>query len=238
VLIARLALASLANRRAAALLTVLAIALSVALLLGVEKVRRGARDSFAATISGTDLIVGARTGDVQLLLYSVFRIGNATANVTWRSYEEVAARPEVAWVVPLSLGDSHRGFRVLGITPAYFERYRYRRDRPLAFAAGGPFGGLFDAVLGADVAEALGYRLGDPLVVAHGLGGPRSPSTTTSRSASPASSPRPARPSTARSTSAWRRSRPSTSTGSPAPRRPGPASPPRRRARWRSGPRR
>jgi putative ABC transport system permease protein len=108
---ARLALPSLASRRATALLTVLAIALSVALLLGVEKVRRGARDSFAATISGTDLIVGARTGDVQLLLYPVFRIGNATANVTWRSYEEVVARPEVAWAVPLSLGDSHRGFR-------------------------------------------------------------------------------------------------------------------------------
>lgn len=169
-LIARLALASLANRRATALLTVLAIAMSVALLLGVEKVRRGARASFADTISGTDLIVGARTGDVQLLLYSVFRIGNATANVTWRSYEEVAARPEVAWAVPLSLGDSHRGFRVLGTTPAYYERYRYRRGQALAFAVGGPPGDLFDAVLGSDAAAALGYRLGDPLVVAHGLG--------------------------------------------------------------------
>jgi putative ABC transport system permease protein len=170
VIVLRLALASLANRRVTALLTVLAIAVSVALLLGVEKVRRGARASFADTILGTDLIVGARSGDVQLLLYAVFRIGNATANVTWRSYEEIAARPEVAWIVPLSLGDSHRGFRVLGTTDGYFEHYRYRHGQALAFAQGRPFADLFDAVLGADVASALGYRLGDPIVVAHGLG--------------------------------------------------------------------
>jgi putative ABC transport system permease protein len=169
-LIPRLALASLANRRATALLTMLAIAVSVALLLGVEKVRQGARESFADTISGTDVIVGARAGAVQLLLYSVFRVGNATANLTWTSYEEIAARPEVAWIVPLSLGDRHHGFRVLGTTRGYFEHYRYRRAQPLAFAQGHAFEDLFDAVLGADVAEALGYRLGDPIVVAHGLG--------------------------------------------------------------------
>jgi putative ABC transport system permease protein len=170
VLIARLALASLANRRATALLTVLAIAASVALLLGVERVRQGARDGFADTVSGVDLVVGARAGDVQLLLYAVFRVGDATANLSWESYQEIAARPEVAWIAPLSLGDSHRGFRVLGTTRAYFEHYRFRRDRALAFAAGGPFADLFDAVLGSDVAAALGHRLGDPIVVAHGLG--------------------------------------------------------------------
>jgi putative ABC transport system permease protein len=166
----RLAAASLANRRGTALLTVLAIAASVALLLGVERVRQGARASFADTISGTDLVIGARAGDVQLLLYAVFRVGNATANVSWASYEEIAARPEVAWIVPLSLGDSHRGFRVLGTTTGYFEHYRYRNGRALAFTAGGPFADLYDAVLGADVAAALGHRLGDPIVVSHGLG--------------------------------------------------------------------
>ena len=169
-IILRLALNSLRNRWVTAALTVFAIAVSVMLLLGVEKVRTSARDSFANTISGTDLVIGSRSGDVQLLLYAVFRIGNATNNITWESYQDIAARPEVAWIVPLSLGDSHHGFRVLGTTRDYFEHYRYRSDRGLAFTAGAPFGDLFDAVLGADVAEALGYRLGDPIVVAHGLG--------------------------------------------------------------------
>jgi putative ABC transport system permease protein len=166
----RLALQSLANRRLTALLTVLSIAVSVMLLLGVEKVRTGARQSFADTISGTDLIVGARSGSLNLLLYSVFRIGNATNNVTWKTYQDISARPEIAWIVPISLGDSHRGFRVMGTTPDYFRFYRYRHGKALEFTSGGPFADLFDTVIGADVAAQLGYKTGDKIVVAHGLG--------------------------------------------------------------------
>ena len=165
-----LCLKSLLNRRATAGLTVFAIAVSVALLLGVEKVRTEAKTSFANTISDTDLIVGARSGAIPLLLYSVFRIGNATNNISWQSYRELAARPDIAWTIPLSLGDSHHGFRVLGTNGDYFAHYRYGPKRPLAFVAGGPFADLFDAVLGADVAASLGYRLGDRIVIEHGLG--------------------------------------------------------------------
>ncbi len=164
-----LARRSLSNRRVTAGLTVLTIGLSVALLLGVETVRSGARLSFTNTISSTDLIVGARTGPTQLLLYSVFRIGNATNGISYESYEEVASWPNVAWAVPLSLGDSHRGFRVLGTTDEYFSYYRYGRKQPLAFAEGAPFADAHDAVIGADVADALGYSIGSSLVVAHGL---------------------------------------------------------------------
>ena len=168
--VVRLAAQSLRNRWLTALLTVLAIAVSVVLLLGVEKIRTGAKASFANTISGTDLIVGARSGGIQLLLYSVFRIGNATNNMTWRSYEDIRRRPEVDWMIPLSLGDSHRGFRVLGTSSEYFDRYQFRRGRGLEFASGKRFDDLFDAVVGADVADALDYKVGDKIVVAHGLG--------------------------------------------------------------------
>jgi putative ABC transport system permease protein len=150
-------------------MTILAIALSVALFLGVEKVRTGAKASFADTISGTDLIVGARSGSVQLLLYSVFRIGNATNNVTWKSYQDIAALQNVDWIVPISLGDSHRQFRVMGTTQAFFEHYKYRQGRSLEVAAGGIMDDLFDTVIGADVAAKLGYSVDDPIVVAHGL---------------------------------------------------------------------
>ncbi len=169
-IILRLALKSLANRWLTALLTIFSIALSVMLLLGVEKVRTGARQSFADTISGTDLIVGARSGSLNLLLYSVFRIGNATNNITWKTYQDIAARPDIAWIVPISLGDSHHGFRVMGTTPDYFSLYHYRHGHPLEFVSGGPFSDLFDAVIGADVAAELGYKTGDKIVVAHGLG--------------------------------------------------------------------
>ena len=168
-MIARLALGSLLARSTTVCMTVLAIGLSVALFLGVEKVRTGAKASFADTISGTDLIVGARSGSVQLLLYSVFRIGNATNNVTWASYEHIAERDEVDWIVPISLGDSHRQFRVMGTSKAFFQHYRYRRDRSLEIQQGVVMSDLFDAVIGADVASALDYAVGDPIIVAHGL---------------------------------------------------------------------
>ena len=155
------------------ILTVFAIAVSVMLILSVEKVRHDAKLSFANTISGTDLIVGARSGSVQLLLYSVFRIGNATNNITWKSYRSVDGRNDVKWTIPISLGDSHRGFRVMGTSDAYFRYYRYGQNRMLRFTLGRPFGDIFDTVLGAEVASALGYKLDDKIVIDHGLGAGR-----------------------------------------------------------------
>lgn len=161
---------SLRNRRFTAMLAVAGIALSVALILTVEKVRRDTHTSFTQTLSGTDLVIGARSGSIQLLLYSVFRIGNATNNISWQSVEEIEQRKKVDWVVPLSLGDSHRGFRVLGTSKAYFSRYRYGRKNPLTLAKGAVFDDVFDAVLGSEVARKLGYSVGQNLVVAHGTG--------------------------------------------------------------------
>lgn len=152
-----LAIKSLRNRKLSAGLTLLSIALAVMLLLGVERLRQESRASFAAAVSGTDLIVGARASPVHLLLSSVFHIGNPTNNIRWDTYRAFAQRPEVAWTIPISLGDSHRGFRVLGTTPALFEHFRFGAGRKLTLAQGGPLQDAHDAVLGADVAQALRY---------------------------------------------------------------------------------
>jgi len=169
-MIVRLAIKSLRNRKFTASLTAVSIALSVMLLLGVERIRQESREGFASTVSGTDLIVGARASPVHLLLFSVFRIGNATNNLRWESYQALAGRPEVAWTIPIALGDSHRGYRVLGTTHAYFDHFRFSRGRSLEFAQGMRFSDAHDAVLGADVAQALGYRVGQSIVIAHGAG--------------------------------------------------------------------
>ena len=158
------------NRRFTLVLTVLSIALSAVLLLGVERIRTQLRDSFSSAVSGTDLIVGARTGSTQLLLYAVFRIGAATNNMSWRSVQALSAHEGVDWVVPLSLGDSHRGFAVLATTPDYFAHFHYGDRQPLTLREGKPFDALFDAVLGAEVAERLGYRVGQRITLAHGTG--------------------------------------------------------------------
>lgn len=165
-----IALKSAWNRRLTLGLTLLAIALAVTLLLSVERIRQAARDGFAQSVSGTDLIVGARGSPLQLVLYAVFHVGEASNNIDWQSYRAIAADPAVAWSVPLSLGDSHRGFPVLGTTPGYFEHYRYGDRQALRFVAGQAFDGLFDAVLGAEVAATLGYRPGERITLSHGSG--------------------------------------------------------------------
>ena len=169
-MIAGLAFKSLRNRRLTAGLTVLSIGLAVLLLLGVERIRDESRESFAATVSGTDLVVGARSSPVHLLLSAVFHIGNATNNLRWETYRAVAARPEVAWTIPLALGDSHRGYRVVGTTPEYFEHLRFGRGRRLEVVQGRAFEDEHGAVLGADVARTLRYKPGDSIVIAHGAG--------------------------------------------------------------------
>lgn len=169
-LLLSLAARSLRNRALTSFLTVLSIALSVALLVGVENVRVGMRESFSGTISGTDLIVGARGGTTQLLLYSVFGLGSPTQNVSFDTYQKWADHPAVAWTIPYSLGDSHRGYRVIGTTDAFFEHFRYRQGTELELAAGERLGGVFDVVLGNEVATSLGYQVGDNIVLAHGIG--------------------------------------------------------------------
>ncbi|MEL6979835.1 MAG: ABC transporter permease [Pseudomonadota bacterium] len=165
-----LSLRSLWARRLTVALAALSIALSAALLLTVERMRDAARASFASAISDTHLVIGARTSPTQLVLYAVFRLGDATNNMTWRSYQDIAAHPDVDWIVPISLGDSHRGYRVVGTDLGFFEHVKYRRGRSLAFAAGAPFDDLFHAVIGAEVADTLNYKVGDEIIVAHGVG--------------------------------------------------------------------
>ncbi len=165
----KLAWKSLMNRKATAVLTIMTVAISVILLLGVERIRTQAKDSFANTISGTDLIVGGRSGQVNLLLYSVFRIGNATNNIDWKSYQEFSQHRAVDWAIPISLGDSHKGFRVMGTNHSYFEHYKYGSKQPLTFSKGKEFNGLFETVLGSDVAKQLGYQIGSEIIIAHGI---------------------------------------------------------------------
>ncbi len=161
---------SLWNRRSTAVLTIFSISISVTLLIGVENIRKGVRTSFSSAVSGTDIIVGARGGSLQLLLYSIFRIGNATNNLSWESYNEFHNDKRVKWTIPISLGDSHRGFRVLGTNQEYFKHFRYGRKKKLEFYGGQSFSKVFDVVIGSEVAIKLNYRLNEKIIIAHGTG--------------------------------------------------------------------
>ncbi|AZZ96945.1 ABC transporter permease [Pseudoalteromonas sp. R3] len=165
-----LATKSMLNRKASVLLTLLTIAISVMLLLTIERVRQEAKSSFSNTVSGTDLIVGARSGDIQLLLSSVFRIGHANNSVSWESYQDIRAQRGVRWTIPMSLGDSHKGHAVLGTDSAYFEHFRYGKKQTLAFQSGRAFVNAQEVVLGSEVASKMHYQLGQQIVISHGMG--------------------------------------------------------------------
>jgi len=168
-MLTRIALHSLASRRTTALITVFSITVSLFVLLGISHIRHEAKHSFGQAVSGVDLIVGPRTGQLNLLLYAVFHLGNATNNIDWKSYEILKDHPDVAWSIPLSLGDSHQGYPVLGTIPEYFHLFRYGQRQALAFFSGQAFKRPYDVVLGAEVASALNYNIGDKLVLAHGM---------------------------------------------------------------------
>ena len=165
-----LATASLWYRRRILALVCLTLTLSVTLLLGIQYLRTEIRHSFTSTITGTDLIVGARSGQLNLLLYTVFHIGDATNNIRWSTYQQLEQDQRVDWAVPISLGDSYRGYRVVSTNDQFLTKFQYGNDQSLAMAQGQWFTNLFDVVLGAGVARQLNHRMGDEIVLSHGGG--------------------------------------------------------------------
>lgn len=164
-----LALKSLRNRRGTAILTVISIALSVTLLLAVERTKRAAEEGFTQSVSQVDLIVGARTGPLNLILFTVFNMGSISNNISWETYQKIKSRPDVEWTIPYSLGDGHRGFRVVGTDENFYEHYRYRGNQKIELAEGTPALDMWDVVIGSEVQKKLNYKVGDPIVVDHGV---------------------------------------------------------------------
>lgn len=168
-LLIKLTYKSILNRKFTSLLSLFSIAISVFLLLSVETIRTETKNSFTNTVSGTDLIVGARSGSVQLLLYSVFHIGNATNNISWESYQEISKHKQVDWAIPISLGDSHKSFRVMGTNTDFFTHFKYGNEQAIRLNHGLAFSGVYETVIGAEVARNLGYELNQKITLSHGL---------------------------------------------------------------------
>ncbi|MCP4823313.1 MAG: ABC transporter permease, partial [Shimia sp.] len=130
----KLVVQSVLNRRFVVSLTVFAIALSVALILSVERLRDSARTSFANSASGVDLIIAPRGNDVQILLATLFGVGSTGTGMSGDVVALLKDMPGVAWTVPLMQGDNHKGFPVIGTSDAYFEHFKHSRGKALVFA--------------------------------------------------------------------------------------------------------
>lgn len=130
-------------------------------LLVTEQVNR----SFQRDLAGIDLVVGAKGSPMQLILAGVFHIDVPPGNIKLADVQELAKHPQIAQVIPLSLGDSFRGFRIVGTTPDYVAHYKLGLEQGRLWSA------TMETVLGAQAAQGMGLKPGDSFIGGHGLGG-------------------------------------------------------------------
>ena len=163
-----LLLKSMRSRIIPTSLVTISLMASMVLLLSIERIQQGAEEGFNQSISGVDAIIGPRSSSIELVLYTVFHLGRPTNNITTKTVNDVKLRGDISWLVPIALGDSHKGFRVVATEPNYFEHIKYANGQPLVFSKGVAFAELSEAVLGSDVAEKLSYRVGSKIQITHG----------------------------------------------------------------------
>lgn len=163
-----LLLKSIRSRIIPTSLVTISLMASMVLLLSIERIQQGAEEGFNQSISGVDAIIGPRSSSLELVLYTVFHLGRPTNNITTKTIDDMRLRSDISWLVPIALGDSHRGFRVVATESNYFEHIQYANNQSLTFSKGGVFSELSEAVVGSDVAEKLNYSIGSKIQITHG----------------------------------------------------------------------
>lgn len=159
----KIVLKNIAQRKLSSTLTSASIALGVAVVIAVLALRSQARAGFGQSTFGYELVVGGKGSALQLVLNTVYHMDQSQGNLPLERYKELAVHKAVAYAIPLSVGDSHRGARIVGTTDAFFSAFGFGIDgRP--FKEGG-----FEAVLGSAAATRTGLRLGDTFQASHGV---------------------------------------------------------------------
>ena len=153
------------SRPLAAALNLLLLSLGLASITLVLLVNHQIQQAFARDLAGIDVVVGAKGSPLQLILSGVFQIDTPTGNVPLADVQTLQANPQVAKLIPISMGDSFKGYRIIGTTPDYVSHYAG------VMASGALWQAPMQAVLGARVARDTGLRVGDSFVGSHGLGG-------------------------------------------------------------------
>ena len=153
------------SRPLAAALNLLLLSLGLASITLVLLVNHQIQQAFARDLAGIDVVVGAKGSPLQLILSGVFQIDTPTGNVPLADVQALQANPQVAKLIPISMGDSFKGYRIIGTTPDYLSHYAG------VMASGAMWQAPMQAVLGAKVARDTGLRVGDGFVGSHGLGG-------------------------------------------------------------------
>ena len=155
----------LTSRPLAAGLNLLLLTLGLASITFVLLVSTQLDRAFERDLAGIDVVVGAKGSPMQLILAGVFHIDVPTGNIPLEAVQELEKNPQVAKLIPISMGDTFRGFRIVGTTPAYADHYGAN------LAQGAMWAQPMQAVVGAQVASNTGLAVGNSFIGSHGLGG-------------------------------------------------------------------
>ena len=151
------------SRPLAAALNLLLLSLGLASITFLLLVSHQINTAFDRDLAGIDVVVGAKGSPMQLILSGVFQLDVPTGNIPLAAVKQLQAHPLVAQLIPISMGDSFRGFRIVGTTPDYVSHYGAQ------LAQGVMWQSPMQAVLGARVAQQSGLRVGDSFTGTHGL---------------------------------------------------------------------
>ena len=142
---------------------VLLFALGTALIALVLNVSQQMERNFTRNLAGIDLVVGAKGSPLQLVLSAVLHADVPTGNIALKDAQELEKNPMIKTAIPVALGDNIQGYRIVGTTPAYAAHYN------ATLAEGRMFQNTMEAVLGADVAKRLPFKVGQKFAGSHGL---------------------------------------------------------------------
>ena len=163
-MILRIAFKNLLHKPLYAVLCWLLLACSTAVLLLLITLSRQAQEQLEKQIDGVDMVLGAKGSPLQLILSSVYNIDAPTGNIYLEEAQRFMQHPLVESAIPVSLGDSYMGYRIIGTTDAYLKRYN------LQPTSGKVFSKAMEVVIGATVAQRSQLKIGSKFAGTHGLG--------------------------------------------------------------------
>ena len=166
-----LVIKNILQRKFSVLLTVISVSLGVALIGSTLAIKEEVEKNFNQSNVGYEMIVGAKGSSMQLVLNTVFMLGNPVGNIRYEVYEKLKHDRRIALALPYALGDNYDGFNIVGTTDDLFTKFNYKVGKSFSFASGHAFEAhsKFQAVLGFDAAKSTGLKIGDEFIATHGL---------------------------------------------------------------------
>ena len=158
-----ISLQNLKSKQLYSFLSVFILSLSIALLLGIQQLKRSFKNQIENNLGQIDVVVGAKGSPLQLVLASILHIDNPTGNISYNEALKIGANPMIKSAVPISYGDNYKGFRIVGTTNEFAELYNAE------LAKGRLVEKSMEVVLGNSVAQQLNLNIGDTLLSSHGL---------------------------------------------------------------------